>query len=275
MNSKKIGIIGVNGRFGSHLRRFLCELGYEVYGSDISTIPTNEDIVRMVDVVIFSTTLSRTVEIINSLTRYSRKNQLWMDLTTVKAPTVKAMLMSKSEVVGLHPLFAPPNELCWVDKTVVVCPARLIEWKKWFYDLMFRTRAKLVTIDPAIHDEIMLVEQNLMHIGVLMEIAVIKRLGIDPKHLFELSTPLSRLRFASMGRMLSQDPKLYADIQMSNPGSAEVIDKCISFLMRLKLIVEMGDKRAFVDLFEKSREHLKPGDFFEKAVQFFETSVKK
>lgn len=275
MNSKKIGIIGINGRFGQHLKLLLEHLGYEVIGSDIETELSNEDIVQEAEVVIFSVPIDKTVEIINGLVPFSRSDQLWMDLTTIKTPAILAMLKSKAEVTGLHPLFAPPKELTWRGKRVVICPMRLRSWSNWFYSFLRATEADFSTFDPGFHDKLMLVEQNLIHMSVLMEAAVINRLMVDPRYLFELATPLSRLHFASIGRILSQDPRLYADIQMCNSSSMEMIDECISALTELRQIVKAGDKGAFVALFEKLREYLKTHNFFEKAKEVFEIHAKK
>jgi prephenate dehydrogenase len=75
-----------------------------------------------------------------------------MDVTSVKQPAVEAMLESKAQVVGLHPMFRP--EVSFDGQTVVVCPARFTDpgWKTWVVNMLTATRAEIKWSTPAEHD---------------------------------------------------------------------------------------------------------------------------
>src|SRR6185369_4713005 len=114
-----VGIIGINGRFGQMLKGFFEKLNCLVIGSDRDhpTLLTNKEVVEKSDVVLFSLSIRRTVEVINSLIPFSREDQLWMDVTSIKQPAVAAMLRSKAQVLGLHPMFRP--DISFEGQTVV------------------------------------------------------------------------------------------------------------------------------------------------------------
>src|SRR6266404_993853 len=85
-----VGIIG-RGKYGQFLERLFIEFGTEVISSDIKDGPNvkvrNQSVVDRSDVVIFSVPPRETVAVIESLISYSRPDQLWMDVTSIKTPS--------------------------------------------------------------------------------------------------------------------------------------------------------------------------------------------
>jgi len=53
---------------------------------------------------------------------------------------VQAMLASQAEVVGLHPMTAPPKAPTLKGRVMVVCEARLRHWQPWVDSLCTRCR---------------------------------------------------------------------------------------------------------------------------------------
>jgi prephenate dehydrogenase len=125
MKKPIVGIIGINGLFGQLLKSFFEEHCDTVIGSDSQnpTLNTNIDVVTKADVVIFATPIMETPDIIHSVLDHTRSDQLLMDVTSIKQPAVEAMLKSKAQVVGLHPMFRPT--VPFAGQTIVVCLARL------------------------------------------------------------------------------------------------------------------------------------------------------
>ncbi|MEK7063938.1 MAG: prephenate dehydrogenase/arogenate dehydrogenase family protein, partial [Patescibacteria group bacterium] len=101
-----VGIIGINGRFGQLLKSFFGQLGCSVIGSDEKkpTGLSNAQVVQQSEVVIFSVPIKDTPAVIRSVLHGVREDQLLMDVTSIKQPAVEAMLESKAQVVGLHPM---------------------------------------------------------------------------------------------------------------------------------------------------------------------------
>ena len=93
-----------------------------------------------------------------------KKDSLLMDLTSLKAGPVRAMLeASASEVIGLHPLFGP-GVPSLEGQNIVLCRARGTRWLPWVRDIFGRKNANLIEATPERHDEVMAVVQALNHI---------------------------------------------------------------------------------------------------------------
>lgn len=271
-----VGIIGVRGRYGSWLRQFFENRGDLVIGSDKATAITAAQVITEADVVIFAVPIRSTMRIIREAVPHSREGQLWMDITSIKGAPIDEMLRSRAEVVGLHPLCAPPKGPTLVGQTIVACRARLNVWRPWVKSILLETKARIRYIESAEHDRVMLVEQNLVHMVTLMMATVVRRMEIPPKQLFEFSTPLSRMFWASMGRVLSQDPDLYLDIQIHNPATSKMITACIEVLQEFSNMIagQTVHRGTFLKEFSLNREYFGE-DFLEKAAEVFGKTLQK
>jgi prephenate dehydrogenase len=269
--SKNIGIIGIKGRFGRWLERFFSERGCAVAGADLGSALSIDDVVKRSDVVVFCVPLLSAVEAIEQAVPASRSSQLFLDITSIKAPAVAAMLESKAEVAGMHPLFAPPDAGTWKGGTVVVHRARVSAWSAWLDGLLEALQADVKTLAPAEHDALMLAEQNLPHLQSFAAAEVIKEMRIDPAELLEFGTKLSKKQFGILARMLSQkNAALYADIQVGNPGALAMIDSLISILHEYRAMIAGKDASALA-LRLKGLEEYFGDDFISKAFGFFDS----
>ncbi|HAI94449.1 MAG TPA: hypothetical protein DCM36_07015, partial [Xanthomonadaceae bacterium] len=98
------------------------------------------------------------------------QGRLWLDVTSIKRAPVDAMLASRADVVGLHPMTAPPKSPNLKGRVVVVCEARLSpRWRGWFDGLLQRLQGEYVRTDPDRHDRIMALVQALVHAGHLAQ----------------------------------------------------------------------------------------------------------
>lgn len=252
-----IGIIGINGRFGQLLKNFYEKLGCVVIGADKNN-PTglpNDIVVRHANVVIFSVPVKDTPAVIRSVLPEVRKAQLLMDVTSVKQPAVKAMLESKAQVVGLHPMFRP--EVPFDGQTIVVCPARLTssEWKTWVVNMLSATKAKLKWSTPAEHDGYMTTVQVIPHLGNLTSALLITEAGISVSESLAFTSPFYRVMFSLMGRLVSQSPDLYTSIVMENPETVHMLERRIEIEQRLLQMIRTKDHASFEELFVKAKRH--------------------
>lgn len=267
-----VGIIGAQGKFGKFLFRLFKDFGCEVIGSDLKdghpSHYRNRDVVEQSNIVVFSVPPRRTVEVIDSMTMYSRSDQLWMDVTSVKVDPVSAMLKSSAEVVGLHPMCAPSvNSL--KGQTVVVCPVRINDWQPWFGRFMDWTGAKIKICTPIDHDRNMAIVQGMVHAAQLIMAATIKSLGQDVAESLEFTSPVYRVALGLMGRILKQDADLYADIQMLNPYVPEILREVASQFERLQVMVATKDTEAFSEWFSNSKDHFGK-EILEKNYELFQ-----
>lgn len=253
----KVGIIGINGKFGTLLKSFFQDLGCFVIGSDegCPTEFSNEEVVVACDVVVFSVPITQVSSVIRSVAHLVREEQLLMDVTSVKVPAVKAMLESKAQVVGLHPMFRP--EISFDGQTVVVCPARLEspQWKVWVVNMLSATRASLKWSTAAEHDAYMTTVQALPHLGNLTSALLLTERDVSVSESLTFTSPFYRVMFSLMGRLVSQSPDLYTAIIMENPETATMLEQRIEMEKRLLQMIRTKDYSSFEELFQKANRH--------------------
>lgn len=255
-----VGIIGINGHFGVMLKGFFEQLGCSVIGSDEKkpTELSNVQVVEQSEVVIFSVPIKDTPAVIRSVLPSVREDQLLMDVTSVKQPAVEAMLESKAQVVGLHPMFRP--EVPFDGQTVVICPARLIapDWKTWVVNMLTATRAQIKWSTPAEHDWYMTTVQVIPHLGNLTSALLITEAGVSVSESIAFTSPFYRVMFSLMGRLVSQSPDLYTSIVMENPETLTMLERRIAIEQRLMQMVRDKDQTAFEQLFTEANRYFGP-----------------
>lgn len=250
----RIGIIGIHGQYGQWLKNFFETLGHTVIGSDLETELSNAEVVQQSDVVIFSVPIRYTVEVIESVLGFGREDQLWMDVTSVKQKPVEAMMKSPAEVVGLHPMCAPTAPTL-KGQIMMRCDGRLNEWAEFVETFMEASEAKVKHVSPEEHDRMMATIQALPHASVLSMAAVLRKRGVNVHDMLESTSAFYRIVWSLMSRILAQHADLYADIQMSNPSTVEILRELEDSLRELRERVEAGERDSFIDDFESSAEH--------------------
>ena len=248
-----VGIVGHAGAYGRWLARFFEQrMGLRVRGSDIAdpTSPTPAELARQVDVLVFSVPIRRTVAVIESCIAHADGDEagaLWLDLTSIKQAPVAAMLRSRAEVAGLHPMSAPPKLETLEGRTMAVCRARVARWGPWLDALLAALRADCVEIAPAAHDRAMALVQGLVHASHLVQADVLRDCaeaagGMQTLH--ALRTVGHELDLTVTGRILAGNPAIYEDIQFCNPDVLPVLARLAEATASLRDQVAAGDESA-------------------------------
>jgi prephenate dehydrogenase len=168
------------------------------------------------------------------------------------------MLQSKANVVGLHPMFGPTVSSL-KGQTIIICPARVEDAALQNLLAVFQNEGARCTIaTPEEHDRMMAVVQGLTHYVTLCMAESIRRLGIDITATQEFTSPVYQIELSLMGRLLSQDPDLYADILQQNPFVPEVLGACRSSAGELAEIIGSKDPELFRAFFGQNSRHLGP-----------------
>ena len=251
----KAGIIGGTGKMGRLFAKVLKKAGYGVMVSGRSTKTTSRDIAQECDLVIVSVPIRDTVNVIEEIAPLLRKNQLLCDLTSLKVGPVAAMLKSKAEVIGLHPMFGPTVHSL-KQQTIIACPARAKQESVDTLLAVFRAEGAVCTITtPEEHDRMMAVVQGLTHFVTLCMAESIRRLGTDVKRTKSFMSPVYQIELSLAGRLLSQDPDLYGSILEQNPYVADVLRHCRESSHDLAAIIASGDADRFREFFMQNRQH--------------------
>jgi len=223
MEKFPIGIIGGAGGMGRWFAAFFKKEGHPVHVSGHASGPRPSEMAAACPVVIVSVPIGVTEDVIREVGPHMKKDSLLMDLTSMKAGPVRAMLeASASEVIGLHPLFGP-GVTSLEGQNIALCPARAAGWLPWVRDTFGKKGATLIETTPERHDEIMAVVQALNHLNTLVLGLSIREAGISREELERFSTPLFRTRLEAVENLFS-NPQLYAEIIAGNPHISRILD---------------------------------------------------
>lgn len=255
-----IGIVGSAGAFGRWFAQFFRQrMGLDVIGRDPNgdTALSPNDLIERADVLIFSAPIRATAALIAeyaALAAGRERGKLWLDLTSIKATPVAAMLRSQAEVAGLHPMTAPPKTPTLKGRVLVVCEARVDAWRAWLDEFVAATEADAVRAQPEQHDRIMAVVQGMTHAAHMAQAATLRDLapalgGIDAIHPFrtigyELDGVVTR-------RMLAGNPAIYEDIQFENAHIGAMLERLAAHIDFLRDRVHEGDESARAHMRER------------------------
>lgn len=262
----KIGIIGGTGKTGKWFKKFFEKNNYKVLVASRHTKLKPKELAKLCDVVVISVPIGVTLKVIKQIAPFVRKDALLTDLTSLKKEPVKAMLKySKAAVIGMHPVFGPSVKTI-KNQTVVLCPARSKKWLPWLKNLLIENGAIVKITTSKHHDKMMSIIQGIMHFGSISICHTLKDLKVDIWESQDFSSPIYKLRMDMVGRILNQDPRLYADIEILNPETKKALKAYIKNAQWLLKIIERKDTKTFVRYFKEAGNYL--GKFKEEAEEY-------
>ena len=248
-----VGLVGSAGAYGRWLRGYFEQrMGLRVLGHDPAdpASDTPEQLVQHADVLVFAAPIRAVPELVAryvALSAGRERGRLWLDVTSLKQAPVAAMLQSQAEVVGLHPMTAPPKAPTLKGRVVVVCQARLQHWQPWLQALLQGLQGEYVHAEPAHHDQVMALVQALVHAVHLGQAAVLRELAVGlggPAALLPFRSGAFEMDMAVISRILSLNPAIYEDIQFGNPHTGVVLEQLAAQIDHLRALVGRGDEAA-------------------------------
>ena len=258
-----IGIIGGTGKMGQFFKRFFDNNNCKVLISSRKTKLNPKECAKQSDILMISVPIDVTLSTIKNIAPYIKKDSLLIDTTSIKKSPVDAMLRySKCEVIGMHPVFGP-NVSSVKNQTVILCPARSQKWIVWLKNLLEKNKARIKITTPEKHDEMMSIIQGLNHFSALSTAYAMKDLGISIQESLEYTSPIYKLRIAMVGRILNQDPSLYANIEINNPKNKKALESYMRSVKKLMNIIESKDMKGFLSYFKECSDFF--GNFAEQS----------
>lgn len=223
----------------------------------VAYTPDNVKAVQGADLVMVSVQIDRTVDVIKQVGPHIKEGAVFIDDTSVKKESCDAMSKHSKkgvEVIGSHPVFGP--RVAGIEGQIfVLTPVRGGTWLRWLQELLEKNKARVVLSTPEEHDRIMAVVQGLTHFTYISTGKTLQELGVDIKKSRQFSSPIYELMLDMIGRIIGQDPKLYAEIQMRNPEVPKVHRAFINVAEKLGRIVREQDEKSFVELMVDSARH--------------------
>ena len=266
----RILILGGTGETGSWFARYFKEKGYDVavWGPSGKVDVAKRLGVRFADkmieeveesdIVLVSVTIEKTVEVIREVAPRMHPGSLIMDVTSIKSGPVRAMKTYAPkgvEVLGTHPMFGPTMPALR-GQTIILTPVegKTGKWLSIMRSLFEADGARVEILDAEEHDEIMAVVQALTHFAYIGIGAALHALDFDVQKSRRFMSPVYEIMIDFVGRILDQNPELYASIQ-KNPKAAAVRQTFVAECMRLCEKADAGDLEGFKQIMRDAAKH--------------------
>ena len=234
------------------------ELGVQFSTADI--LELNEEGLKEAfadtDVVLVSVPVDITGRVIERVGPEMHEGSLLMDVTSVKRAPVEMMEKCTNEgveVLGTHPLFGPSAKSLR-GMPVVFVPVRKGLLYEEIYELFERHGAKIELLTAEEHDEIMAVIQGLPHFILFAYGIALKDLDFDVERARRFTGPMYEVVLDFVGRLLHQDPQLYAQIQTNFEMNA-VHETFLAAATRLSELVSEGNVDAIMEEMQMAKRH--------------------
>jgi prephenate dehydrogenase len=234
----KIAIIGGSGKMGQLFAGLFHQEGREVVitGRDrakllaaqrslgVRTAASNAEAVKGADYVVLSVPIEGFEDAVREIGPHVEAGQAVIDITSVKARPVAIMHrhLKNGLVLGAHPLFGP-GARSLERQNFVLTPTgdeeRALAQK--ITDYLEARGARVTLMTPDEHDDTMSLVLGLSHFIAIVTADTLLSSG-KLKPIEAVGSTTYKVLLTLVESVLSEDPELYASIQMSLPRVAEL-----------------------------------------------------
>jgi prephenate dehydrogenase len=258
----KVAIIGGSGKMGRLFADFLLKDGREVVitgrnrekllaaghqlGVEVTT--DNAEAVKGANYILLSVPIENFEEVVKQVGPHIQPGQVVIDITSTKEFPVDIMHkhIKAGLVLGAHPLFGP-GARSLAKQNFVLTPtsdgeAALAQKIKSYLEAR---GARVTLMPPREHDEMMSIVLGLSHFIAIVSADTLLSSGkLQPMEIAGSTT--YKVLLILLESVLSEDPELYASIQMSLPKVTE-FEKLFEIRAREWTdLVESKDRQEFV-----------------------------
>lgn len=250
---RRVSVIGGGGMMGRFFIQRLSAAGHHVSILESNDWEQAEQLLAGADLVLVCVPIECTLLVIRKAAKYISPTTALADITSIKAPIVKAMLEHHSgPVMGLHPMFGPGVK-SFLSQTVVVCPGRRNEPFQWLLELIESEGGKLIFSTPEEHDRMMVVIQAVRHFATLSLGVFLSEEKIDIRRSLDFSSPIYRQEIGIVSRLFAQSAPLIVDIMLATQERRQAIVRLANTYSRLAQLVIQGDRESLI--FELKATH--------------------
>jgi prephenate dehydrogenase len=267
----KVAIIGGSGKMGRWFARFLSKEGKEVVliGRSQSilkeaksqlnvSVTTDMEDAKIADVILISVPVDHFEEVMKQLSPHTHTDQIILDITSVKVLPVEVMHhhIKRGQVLGTHPVFGP-GARSLANQNFVLTPTNEQETKlaEKARDYLETKGAKVRLMTPREHDDMMAVILGLAHFIAIVSADSL----INFKQLREMEA-ISGITFKVLltlvESVLSEDPELYASLQMHLPQLPDFQKRFQQSCQDWADLVKQKDRQEFIRRMKAIRSKL-------------------
>ncbi|MEM0048954.1 MAG: prephenate dehydrogenase/arogenate dehydrogenase family protein [Candidatus Bathyarchaeia archaeon] len=275
-----VAIIGGAGRMGSWFARYFLEHGHEVIISDIRVDKAREvakslnvmlsenniEAAKKADLIFISTPIDVTPKVLTEILPGIRRQAVVAEISSIKSgvlPVLKVVAEQGIRPLSLHPLFGLGAQKLSGEKIALIPVADPIAEKELAEKIF--PEATIIPVDCDIHDKAMALTLSLTHFINIIFASVICEEDIGM--LKSLGGTTFTLQLILSEAVMSEDPSLYASIQMNNKYATVYLNKLVKKAMDLKDIIENKDHETFIKFYTRIRILLSKDIDFAKAYE--------
>lgn len=254
MNIKtaKIHIIGGTGNMGNWVKNFLLSKNI---ASTVSGRSTGRENIKTADLIFISVPISASNQIISETINQIKKTTAIINMSSVMESNGKLLSQNTNPSSCIHFLFGP-NISSIQNQKIIINTIKTGQLISEFITLLETENAHLIKMDGKTHDLQMTHIQSLTHFVNLTAAKVFIEDGIDLAG--KISTPVFLSQIATLNRVVSQDPALLSEIQLTNPHTISVIDKLTKYQEEIVDLIKRKDKTALTLEYAKIHQKLEP-----------------
>jgi len=276
----KVAIIGGAGRMGKWLVKYFLNQGHEVILSDVrldeakavgkstgaKIAKDNLEAAKNADLIVISTPIGVMPKVLQEITSELKPSTTLMEISSLKSqvvPLLEEIAKRGVKTVSVHPLFGPGVQKLAEEKIALIpvfdqsSELKLAE--------TFFPGAEIVVVDAEEHDRAMALTLSLSH---FLNIAFASVIGEeDLTVLKKLGGTTFALQLVLSEGVMSEDPGLYASIQMSNAYTVQYLNKFISRAETLKSQIAEKDVKRFLQTYTDVRSSLSKDKDFARAYE--------
>jgi len=279
----KIAIIGGSGKMGRWFANFLSEDGKEVIITGRNQrklleikqqlgveVATNTEAVKNADAVLISVPIANFEEVVEQIHPYIHPEQVIIDITSIKVFPVEIMhkYIKTGTTLGAHPMFGP-GARDMTNHNFVLTPTNEVETAlaQKIRGYLETRGARVTVMTPQEHDEMMSVILGLSHFIAIVSADTLLSLD-NLKQLEAIGGSTYKVLLTLAGSVISEEPELYASLQMSLPNMAEIEKLFQEKAKGWVDLVKNKDRLEFVNRMNILKNSLEKGDLdFRKAYE--------
>ncbi|MBN2075838.1 MAG: prephenate dehydrogenase [Dehalococcoidales bacterium] len=272
----RVAVVGGYGKMGRWIADFLLKDGKNVvlYGRNeekllaaghelgVETAMNLSQAVNDAGLIIVSVPIDSFPGVIEQLKPCLTSGQIVMDVTSVKVMPVRIMheYLDNVTVLGTHPVFGPGARSAR-NQNFILTPTNDAEKaiaEKVKNNLV--DKGGIVTMmAPEEHDHLMAVVLGLSHFIAIASADVL--LGFEQlQKMKAIGGPTYRVLLTLAESVITEDPELYASIQMNLPGLPEMEELFQKTTATWADIVKSGNRQQFIEKMDLLKEKLPEAD---------------
>jgi len=221
----------------------------------------NVEAAKDAELIVLSIPIDVTPKVLKEISSKIKKSATIVEISSLKSqvfPVLEKVAAQGVRTISIHPLFGPGVTKTAGEKIALVPvsdPSSEFKAAKTLFP-----DVELVVVDVEEHDKAMAAALSLPHFLNIVFASVIGQ--EDLNILKKLGGTTFALQLILSEGVMSEDPSLYASIQMDNKFSAQILEKFITNAETLKRHIKEGNLKAFTQFYADTQTSLtKDSDF--------------